>query len=172
MHVRVTASDVTREGLRVVDFKVNEEQRVTLDDVFFAGLELIDDDELEDLMDSLELRLIWNPVLDKKILESDIERLKRYWRGLAPTRRMHMPDTDCYLIAEDQGLYEALVDLNAPVAEGDAVGQIHFPANPERAPVVCRARRPGILIGRTHKVPTEPGDFLALISLILVRTAS
>jgi N-alpha-acetyl-L-2,4-diaminobutyrate deacetylase len=86
-------------------------------------------------------------------------------RGLAPTRRMHMPDADCYLIAEDQGLYEALVDLNTPVAEGDAVGQIHFPAKPERAPVVCRARRPGILIGRTHKVLTEPGDFLALIGV-------
>ena len=86
-------------------------------------------------------------------------------RGLPPTRQMHMPDADCYLIAEDHGLYEALMDLNAPVAEGDAVGQIHFPAKPEQAPVVYRAKRPGTLIGRSHKVLTEPGDFLALIAV-------
>jgi N-alpha-acetyl-L-2,4-diaminobutyrate deacetylase len=85
-------------------------------------------------------------------------------RGLPPSREMHMPDPGCYLIADDSGLYEALVDLDAEVAEVDPVGQIHFPERPDRAPVVCRAGTSGTVIGRTHKVLVVPGDFLALIA--------
>jgi N-alpha-acetyl-L-2,4-diaminobutyrate deacetylase len=85
-------------------------------------------------------------------------------RGLPPTRRMHMPDADCYVISDEGGIYEVLRDLESTVAEGDALGQVHFPEKPERAPVVYRAKRPGTLIGRTHKALVEPGDFLALIA--------
>jgi N-alpha-acetyl-L-2,4-diaminobutyrate deacetylase len=90
--------------------------------------------------------------------------LTREARGLPPTRLMHMPNSDCYVISEDGGIYEALLDLNSPIKEGDAVGQVHFPEKPERAPVVYQAKRPGTLIGRTHKALIEPGDFLALIA--------
>ncbi len=90
--------------------------------------------------------------------------VSRESRGLPPSRAMHMPDSGCYLIADDDGLYEALVDLNAEVHEGDPVGQIHFPERPERAPVIYRAGTSGTLIGRTHKVLVVPGDFLALIA--------
>ena len=90
--------------------------------------------------------------------------LTREARGLPPSRAMHMPDPGCYLIADDAGLYEALVDLDAEVEEGDPVGQVHFPERPERAPVVYRAGTPGTVIGRTHKVLVGPGDFLALIA--------
>ena len=91
--------------------------------------------------------------------------VSREARGLAPTRMMHMPDGDCYIIAEDSGLYEALIDLDTAVAAGDVVGQMHFPEKPERAPVPYRAGRPGTLIGRTHKVLMTAGDFLALIAV-------
>jgi len=84
--------------------------------------------------------------------------------GLPPSREMHMPDPGCYLIADDAGLYEALVDLDAEVGEGDPVGQVHFPERPERTPVVYRAGTSGTLIGRSHKVLVGPGDFLALIA--------
>ena len=94
----------------------------------------------------------------------DEEPVTREARGLPPTRRMHMPEPGCFLIAEDAGLYEALVDLDAPVEEGQPVGQIHFPERPERAPAVYRAGTSGSLIGRTHKVLVEPGTFLALIA--------
>ena len=90
--------------------------------------------------------------------------VNRAARGLPPSREMHMPDPGCYLIADDAGLYEALVDLDAEVSQGDPVGQIHFPERPERAPVVCRAGTSGTVIGRTHKVLVGPGDFLALIA--------
>ena len=90
--------------------------------------------------------------------------MNRTARGLPPSREMHMPDPGCYLIADDAGLYEALVDLEAEVSEGDPVGQVHFPERPERAPVVYPAGTSGTVIGRTHKVLVGPGDFLALIA--------
>ena len=94
----------------------------------------------------------------------DEEPVSRAARGLPPSREMHMPDPGCYLIADDAGLYEALVDLDADVREGDPVGQIHFPERPERESVVYRAGTSGTVIGRTHKVLVGPGDFLALIA--------
>ena len=90
--------------------------------------------------------------------------LSREARGLPPGREMHMPDPGCYLIADDAGLYEALVDLGAEVRGGDCVGQIYFPERPEREPVVYRAGTSGTVIGRCHKVLVGPGDFLALIA--------
>ena len=94
----------------------------------------------------------------------DEKPVSREARGLAPSREMHMPDPGCYLIADDAGLYEALVDLDADVREGDPVGQVHFPERPERESVVHRAGTSGTVIGRTHKVLVGPGDFLALIA--------
>ncbi len=85
-------------------------------------------------------------------------------RGLPPTRVMHMPVADCFVICEDAGVYEALIDLDSTVNTGDAVGQVHFPEKPERAPVVYRANYAGTLIGRSHKALVGPGDFLALIA--------
>ena len=94
----------------------------------------------------------------------DEEPVSRAARGLPPGREMHMPDPGCYLIADDAGLYEALVDLDTEVRQGDPVGRIHFPERPEREAVICRAGTSGTVIGRTHKVLVCPGDFLALIA--------
>ena len=85
-------------------------------------------------------------------------------RGLPPTRLMHMPDSDCYLISNDAGIYETLIDLDESVKKGDAVGQVHFPEKLERKPVVYCAGRDGTLIGRTHKTLVGIGDFLGMIA--------
>ena len=94
----------------------------------------------------------------------DEKPASRAARGLPPSREMHMPDPGCYLIADDAGLYEALVDLDSEVREGDPVGWIHFPERPAREPAVYRAGTSGTVIGRSHKVLVGPGDFLALIA--------
>ena len=75
-----------------------------------------------------------------------------------------MPGPGCYLIADDAGLYEALVDLDAEVRQGDPVGQVHFPDRPEREPAVYRAGTSSTVIGRSHNVLVSPGDFLALVA--------
>jgi N-alpha-acetyl-L-2,4-diaminobutyrate deacetylase len=84
--------------------------------------------------------------------------------GLPPTRMMHMPGPDCFLICDDRGIFEILVDLEAAVTAGEPIGRIHFPERPDREPVIYRAGIAGTLIGRTHKTLMEPGDFLALIA--------
>lgn len=84
--------------------------------------------------------------------------------GLPPIRMMHMPDLGSFLICDDRGIFEIMVDLEAQVAEGDPIGRIHFPERPERKPVTYRAGTSGTVIGRTHKALMEPGDFLALIA--------
>ena len=85
-------------------------------------------------------------------------------RGQMPTRMMHMPDSGCFAIANDYGIWEPLADLGWTVAPGDALGQMHFPERPEREPALYSAAAAGTIIGRTHKQLIEPGDFLALIA--------
>jgi N-alpha-acetyl-L-2,4-diaminobutyrate deacetylase len=84
--------------------------------------------------------------------------------GLPPTRLMHMPDPGCYLICDDRGIFEMMAELDSKLSEGEPIGRIHFPEQPQREPVLYRARTSGTLIGRTHKSLMEPGDFLALIA--------
>jgi len=94
----------------------------------------------------------------------DEKPLSREKRGLPPTKLMQMPDSDCYIISNDAGIFEMLIDLDGLVEKGDTVGQIHFPEKPERQPVVYRANRSGTLIGRSHKALVEIGDFLGMIA--------
>ena len=84
--------------------------------------------------------------------------------GLPPTRMMHMPDPGCFLICDDRGIFEIMVDLDQQVAEGEPIGRVHFPERPVREPITYRAGTSGTVIGRTHKTLMEPGDFLALIA--------
>ena len=88
-------------------------------------------------------------------------------QGLAPTRQMQTPHSDCFTTSEDAGLWEVLTDLEAPVSKGQVLGQIHFPQRPQTVPVVYRSRIDGTLIGRSHKVLVSPGDFLALVAVDL-----
>jgi len=94
----------------------------------------------------------------------DAEPATREARGLPPSRMLCTPEPSCFTIAEDRGIYEILVDLDREVAEGDTIGQVHFPERPERAPAVYRAGTSGTLIGRTHNALVEPGDFLSLVA--------
>ena len=84
--------------------------------------------------------------------------------GLEPIKQMKMPDPKGFTFSEDTGIYEALVDLDAPVKIGDTLGQVHFPEKPECIPVSYKAKIEGVLIGRVHKGLVCPGDFLALVA--------
>ena len=64
------------------------------------------------------------------VLEGDPVSLED--RGFPPTWVMHMPVDECFVIANDAGLYEALVDLDDEVEAVQAIGQMHFPDHPER----------------------------------------
>lgn len=85
-------------------------------------------------------------------------------RGLPPTRLMHTPTEDCFVIADESGLYEVLVDLGEEAKEGTPIGQIHFFETPQRPAVVYRARRSGMIVCRHFPGLVHAGDCLAVIA--------
>jgi N-alpha-acetyl-L-2,4-diaminobutyrate deacetylase len=104
------------------------------------------------------------------IAERGIQNLLRHF-GLSagpveagPTRLMHSPDPSWFVIADDRGIFEILVDLGGEVAIGQPIGQIHDIERPRQAPAVYRAAQAGFLIGRHAPGLIRPGDCLAVIA--------
>jgi N-alpha-acetyl-L-2,4-diaminobutyrate deacetylase len=104
------------------------------------------------------------------IAERGIRNLLRHF-GLiegsaepAATRLMHSPDASWFVIADDRGILEILVDLGGEVAAGQPIGQIHDVERPRQAPAVCHAAQSGVLIGRHAPGLIKPGDCLAVIA--------
>lgn len=82
-----------------------------------------------------------------------------------PTRLMHTPDSDCFVTAEDAGIYEVLAELGDPVENGQPIGQVHFFEQPDRAPAVYRARASGVVYSRHAPGLVQKGDCLAVIAV-------
>lgn len=81
------------------------------------------------------------------------------------TRMMDTPDASSYVIADDNGLLEPLVDLGEPVSAGQAVVRIHTVEKTEAEPRVYHAGRSGMLIGRRWPGIASSGDCLAVIAI-------
>lgn len=81
------------------------------------------------------------------------------------TRLLHMPDSACYIAADDDGVLELLVDLGARVNDGTEVARIYNHRRPHAKPAVYTARRDGVLIGRHHSGRIRPGDCLATLGV-------
>ena len=94
----------------------------------------------------------------------DGEVSTRESRDLAPSRTMDTAEPGCYVLADDAGIYEPLVDLGAEVAAGDPLGQVHVVERLDRPPAVYHAGHAGTVIGRHHPGLIQPGDFLALVA--------
>lgn len=84
--------------------------------------------------------------------------------GDPPTRLVVIPDIECYEMAPETGIYEPFVALGEPVALGQALGQVHFPAIPTREPWVVGARRAGMLLCKRGPGWVERGDNVAIIA--------
>jgi N-alpha-acetyl-L-2,4-diaminobutyrate deacetylase len=104
------------------------------------------------------------------IAERGIQNLLRHF-GLidgpaeaGPTRLMHSPDPSWFVIADDRGIFEILIDLGGEVAVGQPIGQIHEVERPRQAPAVYRSAQAGFLIGRHAPGLIKPGDCLAVIA--------
>ncbi|MBM9401509.1 N(2)-acetyl-L-2,4-diaminobutanoate deacetylase DoeB [Gluconacetobacter azotocaptans] len=83
----------------------------------------------------------------------------------APTQWLDMPGDDSFLFAEQAGLLEPCVDLQAAVAAGQVLARIHTMDRTGAAPVELRARRDGILIARHFPGLVKPGDCVAVIGV-------
>ncbi|MFM7842969.1 MAG: succinylglutamate desuccinylase/aspartoacylase family protein [Planctomycetota bacterium] len=85
-------------------------------------------------------------------------------RQVKPVRWVEALHRDDYRFAPESGIYENLVPLGADVAEGEAVGQIHFLERPDRAPVEVTALSRGVLIGTRGPSVVAQGDCVACIA--------
>jgi N-alpha-acetyl-L-2,4-diaminobutyrate deacetylase len=104
------------------------------------------------------------------IAERGIQNLLRHFGLIAgeveqrSTRLMHSPDASWFVIADDRGILELLVDLGNEVEAGAPIAQIHDIEQPARAPAVYHASQSGLLIGRHAPGLIKPGDCLAVLA--------
>ncbi len=81
------------------------------------------------------------------------------------SRRLSMPDGDCFVIGQDRGLLEPCADLGEVVSKGQVIVRIHELERTGRLPAEYRARRAGLLTARHFPGLVKPGDCLAVVAV-------
>ena len=85
---------------------------------------------------------------------------------IAPTVNLDMPDGDCFLFAEGDGLFEIMVDLGETVEAGALIARVWPQDRTGVAPTEYHARRSGILISRHFPGLIKSGDCVAVIGVV------
>lgn len=82
-----------------------------------------------------------------------------------PTTHLEMPDGDCFVFSENEGLYEPMVDLGAEVRDGDVVARVWPVDRTGVDPTEYRSKVSGMLISRHFPGLIKMGDCAAVIGL-------
>ena len=82
-----------------------------------------------------------------------------------PTLRLDMPDGDCFVFSESDGLCEPMVDLGEAVSKGDVLARIWPVDRTGIAPVELSAKRDGLLISRHFPGLIKSGDCAAVVGI-------
>ncbi|WP_306145489.1 N(2)-acetyl-L-2,4-diaminobutanoate deacetylase DoeB [Roseibium sp. MMSF_3412] len=80
---------------------------------------------------------------------------------------LDMPDGDCFVFSENEGMIEPLVDLGEAVSKGDVVARVWTIGRTGVAPAEYRAGRSGILMARHFPGLIKSGDCLAVVATVL-----
>lgn len=80
---------------------------------------------------------------------------------------LDMPDGDCFLFAENEGLVQLMFDLGAMVQKGDLIARIWPADRTGVAPVEAFAKRDGIIVSRHFPGLIQTGDCLAVIGDVI-----
>jgi N-alpha-acetyl-L-2,4-diaminobutyrate deacetylase len=86
---------------------------------------------------------------------------------IGPSVDLDMPDADCFLFSEHDGLVEPVVDLGTEVERGGLLARIWPVERTGVAPVEYRARRDGLLTARHFPGLAKPGDCLAVVAVVV-----
>ncbi len=78
---------------------------------------------------------------------------------------LDIPDMNCYVFCEHEGLVEPVVDLGEPVNVGDVVALIHSVERTGVRPFEYRAQRDGLLAARHFPGLVKIGDCLAVLAV-------
>jgi N-alpha-acetyl-L-2,4-diaminobutyrate deacetylase len=90
------------------------------------------------------------------VLEGEVHT--RESLGKPPAVIIDGRDPANYVIVDEAGLWEGLIEPGTAVRAGDPVGRLWFPDNPARSPKVIAAPLDGVLVVIRAIPPTEPGD--------------
>ncbi len=80
---------------------------------------------------------------------------------------LDMPDGDCFIASEHDGLLEMCRDLGDTVGQGEVIARIHDIRRTGSAAVEYRARRSGLLAARHFPGLVKCGDTLVVIADVL-----
>lgn len=83
------------------------------------------------------------------------------------TVRLDMPDHDCFMFAEHEGVLEMRKDLGDHVDAGTIIADIHSSTRTGVPPATYRATRSGLLVGRHHPGLIGHGDCLCVIADVI-----
>ena len=83
-----------------------------------------------------------------------------------PSIALDIPDDDCFVICEHDGLIEFNLELGAPVSKGDVLAWIWPLDRTGVSAVEYRAKCDGIVAGRHFPGLVKSGDFLAMVAIL------
>ncbi len=86
--------------------------------------------------------------------------------NIEPSITLDMPDGDCFVFSEHEGLVESCADLGQSINKGDVIARIWPQDRTGIAPIDYHAKRSGILAGRHFPGLIKGGDFLAAIAVV------
>ncbi len=80
-----------------------------------------------------------------------------------PTINIDMPDGDCFVFAQHDGLFEPMVDLGEDVTKGDVIARVWPMDRTGVPPLEYKATTTGLLISRHFPGVIKSGDCMAVI---------
>jgi len=104
-------------------------------------------------------RGVRNLLIHAGIIEGGLE--------LRPTVMLDMPDGDCFVACEHDGLLEMCRDLGDQVSKGEVIARVHDIKRTGSTPVEYRAARSGLLAARHFPGLVHCGDTVAVIAEIV-----
>jgi N-alpha-acetyl-L-2,4-diaminobutyrate deacetylase len=81
------------------------------------------------------------------------------------TTMLDMPDPNCFVFSESDGLFELCVDLGAEVKVGALLGRVHDIKRTGQVPTDYHAKIDGVFSGRNFPGQIGMGDFLGMIAV-------
>ena len=102
-----------------------------------------------------------NVLIQQSIVSGEIEH--------TDSVRLDMPDGDCFVACEHEGLVEPCIGLGQAVTKGDVVARVHDLKRTGMPAIEYRARRSGLLAGRHFPGRIGMGDCLGVVAEVVER---
>ncbi len=85
---------------------------------------------------------------------------------IEPSVNLDMPDGDCFVFSEHDGLIEPTADLGDEVDKGDIVARVWPVDRTGASPIEYRVRRRGLLVGRHFPGLVQMGDCMVVVAVL------